>query len=104
MEVEGGLAAAFEVPTAFKDELEEDFLEGARGEEILAEAGFELGKGFGHGGEYEESSGGEAVTQVVARRGGFARFGARSGGELGVGAIRRDLLFGCHCRDFLCFL
>ncbi len=96
VEFDGCLAAAFEVPTAFEDAFEEDLLEGAVGDEVVAEAGFELGEGLLHGGETDEATGGEAVGEVVAGGGGFACVGARSGGELGVCAVGGDLFFGGH--------
>jgi hypothetical protein len=45
-------------------------------------------------GQEEMASGGQAVLEGVARRGGLALGGPRAGGLAGVGAISGELAFG----------
>ena len=74
-----------EVPIAFDDGLKEGFLELAVGLQASAETGFESGEARFLAVGDDESLGGEAVGGVVARRGGFALVGTRTGVMEGIG-------------------
>ena len=100
VEVLFGETAAFEFPGAFEDAFEEDLLEGSGGGEGGAEAGFELFKFGFAAGEDDETAGGQVVSGGVAGRGGFAGFGAGSGGVDRVGAVGGHLFVGCHFVSF----
>ncbi len=71
-------------------------LGGALGLEFCFEAGFELVEGLLFFGADVDAGGGESGGEGVGG-GGLAAFrGARSGGELRVGAVGQELSGGCH--------
>ena len=74
-----GLTTAFEVLGAIEDPLEDDFLEWSVGDELRAEADFELGEIVLLAGEDDEVFGRQRVTGCVPGGCGFAGIGARAG-------------------------
>ena len=74
-----GEAAAFEVPGAFEDAFEDQFLKVGEGNEVLAEDGFYFGEGFFEAEGDDESASGEVVADGVLGGFGFAFDGGRSG-------------------------
>ncbi len=75
---------------------DQDVLGGSGGLVLLGEGGEQrFIFRFVFGSENDEASR-ETVVKIILRDGGFAGFGFRTGGVLGVGAIRQLLCRSCH--------
>src|SRR5579863_1025146 len=83
--------AAAEVPGGVEDEFEEIELAESGGLQFVEEGGFELIELGLFVGADEDFGGGESGGGGVGGGGALAFVGARSGGELGVGAVGLDL-------------
>src|ERR1035437_4458282 len=99
-EVGGEEAVAAQEPVVFDEDVDEKAFDDAEGLELAVVLGAESGeKGGGlAGGGFV--FGVDAGFESIHARDGFAWFGARTGGELCIGAIGENLFLGCHRASF----